>query len=90
MPSGLVEQQHGMCMGSVGDAYDNALCESFFAILECELLARRRFTSHAEARMATFSFIEAWYNPARLHSALGYRSPMTYETEEQQAVTADP
>jgi putative transposase len=77
-------------MGSVGDAYDNALCESFFAILECELLARRRFASHAEARMATFSFIEAWYNPARLHSALGYRSPMTYEKEEQLAVTADP
>ena len=77
-------------MGSVGDAYDNALCESFFAIFECELLARRRFASHAEARMATFSFIEAWYNPARLHSALGYRSPMTYEQEEQQAATADP
>ena len=77
-------------MGSVGDAYDNALCESFFAIFECELLARRRFASHAEARMATFSFIEAWYNPARLHSALGYRSPMTYEKEEQQAATADP
>jgi putative transposase len=77
-------------MGSVGDAYDNALCECFFAIFECELLARRRFASHAEARMATFSFIEAWYNPARLHSALGYRSPMTYEKEEQQAVTADP
>ena len=77
-------------MGSVGDAYDNALCESFFATLECELLARRRFASHAEARMATFSFIEAWYNPARLHSALGYCSPLTYEAEEQQAVTADP
>ena len=77
-------------MGSVGDAYDNALWESFFAIFECELLARCRFASHAEARMATFSFIEAWYNPARLHSALGYRSPMTYEKEEQQAVTADP
>jgi putative transposase len=77
-------------MGSVGDAYDNALCESFFVILECELLARRRFASHAEARMATFSFIETWYNPARLHSALGYQSPMTYEQEEQQAATADP
>jgi putative transposase len=58
-------------MGSVGDAYDNALCESFFAILECELLARRRFASHAEARMATFSFIEAWYNPAELCRILG-------------------
>jgi transposase InsO family protein len=59
-------------MGSVGDAYDNAMCESFFATLECELLDRRRFASQAEARMACFSFIEGWYNPARLHSALGY------------------
>src|ERR1700760_4881070 len=67
-------------MGSVGDAYDNAMCESFFATLECELLDRRRFASQAEARMACFSFIEGWYNPVRLHSALGYRSPMAYET----------
>ncbi len=49
-------------MGSVGDAYDNAMCESFFATLECELLDRRRFASQAEARMACFSFIEGWYN----------------------------
>ena len=68
-------------MGSVGDAYDNAMCESFFATLECELLDRRRFASQAEAPMACFSFIEGWYNPARLHSALGYRSPMAYEVE---------
>ena len=66
-------------MGSVGDAYDNAMCESFFATLECELLDRRRFASQAEARMACFSFIEGWYNPVRLHSALGYRSPIAYE-----------
>lgn len=77
-------------MGSVGDAYDNALCKSFFATLDCELLVRRRFASHPEARMATFSFIEGWYNPARLHSALSYRSPMTYEKQEQQAVTVAP
>ena len=63
-------------MGSVGDAYDNAMCESFFATLECELLDRRRFGSLAEAKMACFSFIEGWYNPVRLHSALGYRLPM--------------
>jgi hypothetical protein len=50
-------------MGSVGDAYDNALCESFFATLECELLDRRRFRSQAEARIAVFTFIEGWYNP---------------------------
>ena len=66
-------------MGSVGDAYDNALCESFFATLECELLDRRRFGSHAEARMALFSFIEGWYNPRRRHSGLGYLSPMDFE-----------
>jgi len=62
-------------MGSVGDAYDNAMCESFFATLKCELPDWRRFASRAEARMACFSFIEGWYNPVRLHSALGYRSP---------------
>jgi putative transposase len=68
-------------MGSVGDAYDNAMCESFFATLECELLARRRFTSQAEARMAVFSYIEGWYNPARRHSGIRYLSPIAYETQ---------
>ena len=68
-------------MGSVGDAYDNAMCESFFATLECELLARRRFTSQAEARMAVFSYIEGWYNPARRHSGIGYLSPIAYEMQ---------
>jgi putative transposase len=68
-------------MGSVGDAYDNAMCESFFATLECELLEQRRFRSQAEGRMAVFDFIEAWYNPRRRHSALAYRSPMEFETQ---------
>jgi putative transposase len=68
-------------MGSVGDAYDNAMCKSFFATLECELLARRRFTSQAEARMAVFSYIEGWYNAARRHSGIGYLSPIAYETQ---------
>ena len=72
-------------MGSVGDAYDNAMCESFFATLECELLDRRRFTSQADARMSCFSFIESCYNPVRLHSSLGYRSPMAYEAAMQLA-----
>lgn len=66
-------------MGSVGDAYDNAMCESFFATLECELLDRRKFATKAEARMAIFEFIEGWYNPGRRHSALGYLSPIDYE-----------
>ena len=66
-------------MGSVGDAYDNAMCESFFATLECELLDRRRFKSQAEARMAVFEFIEGFYNPTRRHSSIGYLSPIEYE-----------
>jgi putative transposase len=66
-------------MGSVGDAYDNALCESFFATLECELLDRRRFATQVEARLAVFDFIEGWYNPHRRHSALAYLSPLAYE-----------
>ncbi len=66
-------------MGSVGDCYDNALCESFFATLECELLDRYRFRTPAEAETAVFHFIEGWYNPHRRHSALGQRSPMNFE-----------
>jgi putative transposase len=66
-------------MGSVGDAYDNAMAESFFATLEREVLNRRRFRSQAEARMAIFQWLEGWYNPHRRHSSLGYWSPINYE-----------
>jgi putative transposase len=66
-------------MGSVGDCYDNALAESFWATLEREVLSRRRFKTQAEAKMAIFSWIEGWYNPHRRHSSLGRRSPMNYE-----------
>jgi putative transposase len=66
-------------MGSVGDAYDNAMAESFFASLEREVLSRRRFKSQVEAKMAIFEWIEGWYNPHRRHSSLGYRSPVNYE-----------
>ena len=71
----------GVClsMGSVGDAYDNAMAESFFATLKCELIYQRRFATHAEARAAIFEYIEAWYNPHRRHSALAYLSPNHYE-----------
>jgi putative transposase len=69
--------------GSVGDCFDNAMCESFFATLECELLDRRRFRTQAEARMAIFDFIEGWYNPHRRHSSLGYESPLSYEKLHQ-------
>jgi len=66
-------------MGSVGDCYDNAMCESFFATLECELLERERFRNQVEARMAIFEFIEGWYNSHRRHSSLGYLAPMEFE-----------
>jgi putative transposase len=81
-------------MGSVGDAYDNAMCESFFATLEYELLARRRFATKAEARMAIFEFIEGWYNPARRHKGLGQISPAEFERrhlkKSEHAVTHRP
>jgi putative transposase len=66
-------------MGSVGDCFDNALCESFFATLECELLDRTSFRNPAEARPVVFQFIEGWYNPHRRHSAIDYLSPNRYE-----------
>jgi putative transposase len=80
-------------MGSVGDAYDNALCESFFATLEYELLDRHRFHSQQEAGGAVFEFtpsrcscgIEGWYNPHRRHSSLGFTSPVRYEMAHGQA-----
>jgi len=75
-------------MGSVGDAYDNAVAESFFATLKCELLYRRSWPRREDARRALFDFIEAWYNPRRRHSTLGYVSPATYERQHyrEQAV----
>jgi putative transposase len=70
-------------MGSVGDCYDNALCESVFATLQCELLDQRTFGTRDEARREVFAFIEGWYNPHRRHSALGYESPVSYERKFQ-------
>jgi len=66
-------------MGSVGDCFDNALCESFFATLECELLDRRTLRTRAQARLEVFEYIEGWYNTHRRHSALQYSSPLEYE-----------
>jgi len=68
-----------LSMGSKGDPYDNAMCESFFATLECELLERGTFKTREEAERAVFEFIEGWYNPHRRHSALCYDSPLAYE-----------
>ena len=70
-------------MGSVGDAYDNALSESFFATLECELIERRSFRTQGEARREVFHFMEGWYNPHRRHSSLGYESPVRFETQHR-------
>lgn len=72
--------------GSVGDAYDNALCESFFATLECGLLDRRSLRSHAEARMAIFEFVEAFYN--RRAPPLGAGLPVAVAFEDNQGQTA--
>jgi putative transposase len=66
-------------MGSIGDCFDNAMAESFFATLECELLDRVTLRTKAEARMAVFEFIEGWYNPTRRHSGLGRISPVEFE-----------
>ena len=79
----LLERVVGKPMGvrspsSASDCYDNAMCESFFATLECELLDRQRIRMQAEARMAVFEFLEGWYNPHRRHSRAGNLS--TYGT----------
>ena len=74
-----------LSMGSVGDCYDNALCESFFATLECELIERSVFRTRDEGRLAVFDFVEAFYNRKRRHSALGYLSPVAFERAAEAA-----
>jgi len=77
-------------MGSKGDCFDNAVCESFHATLEKELLRRRTtFRTKQEARTAIFDYIEVFYNRDRLHSSLDYRSPEQYEREYEQSRDAD-
>ena len=66
-------------MGTVGDALDNAMAESFFASLETELLDRHTWRTRDQLANAIFEWINAWYNPRRRHSALGYLSPIQYE-----------
>ena len=77
-------------MGTVGDAYDNAMAESFFASLECELLDRTTFKTKTAARLAVFTYIEGWYNPRRRHSALDYRSPANFERDHRNLVPTRP
>ena len=73
-------------MGSVGDCFDNAMCESFFATLECELIDRFKFRTHDEARTAIIDFIEGFYNTRRRHSSIGYCSPVQFERRQAAVV----
>ncbi len=69
-------------MGSVGDCYDNAMAESFFATLETELIDRQPrclFANRAQAKSMIVDYLEGFYNTRRLHSSLGYLSPMEFE-----------
>jgi putative transposase len=75
-------------MGSVGDCFDNAMAESFFASLECELIDRSRWRTHADARMAVFDYIECFYNPRRRHSAIAYLTPTEFERRSRHQTTA--
>ncbi len=83
-------------VGSVGDAYadlgfcHSAMAESFFATLECELIDRRVWKTQTDARLAVFSWIEGWYNPKRLHSALGYMSPINFERKHKAQKSTTP
>ena len=75
----LKESEIFPSMGSVGDAYDNAVAESFFGTLKAELVHRHRFRTRAEAKAAIFEWIEVFYNRQRLHSTNGQLSPAEYE-----------
>ena len=77
-------------MGTAGDAYDNAMCESFLGTLEAELLMREHFDTHDQARRRIFSFLEGWYNVRRLHSSIGYCSPLEFENLHAQAQSSSP
>ena len=72
-------------MGSAGDCYDNALCESFFALLEREWIGRHRYRNPQEARRSIFDFLEGWYNPWRRHSSIGQLSPAQFERQGEAA-----
>lgn len=81
----LTELEIRPSMGTAGDCYDNAMMESFFATLECELIERTRFGDQSDALLGIFNFIEGFYNPRRRHSSLDYLSPDDYERRHDQA-----
>jgi transposase InsO family protein len=66
-------------MSRKGNCYDNAYIESFWSSLKYEVVYHHRFATRAEARCAIFDYIETFYNRTRLHSSLGYVSPLTFE-----------
>jgi len=68
-------------MSRKGNCWDNAPVESFFSTLKMELVHERRYRTREEARLEIFEFIEIWYNRERLHSSLGYLSPVAYEAQ---------
>lgn len=75
-------------MGSIGDAYDNAMAESFFSTLQRELLDEHRWQTRRQLALALFEWIEAWYNPRRRHSSIGDISPIDYEARFTPAAAA--
>ena len=75
-------------MGSVGDALDNAMAESFFGTLQLELLDRRHWETRAELASAIFEYIEAFYNPRRRHSSIGNLSPVEFEARHTNTAVA--
>ena len=75
-------------MGTIGDALDNAVAESFFATLECELLDRYPWPTRTGLRTAIFDFIEVFYNRQRRHSTLDYHPPAVYEQHHASAASA--
>jgi transposase InsO family protein len=81
----LAAHQMTASMSKRGDCWDNAVAESFFSTLEFELVAPGAWQTRADARRAVFAYIEGWYNRARRHSTLGYRSPAEYERELDRA-----
>jgi len=72
-------------MSAKGNAYDNAVAESFFGNLKNELVHHCDFASREAARAAIFDYIEVFYNRTRKHQTLGYMSPMQFE--QQHGVT---
>jgi putative transposase len=87
---GAYAKQSGIdrSMGSIGDPWDNALAETFFASLEKELLRRERFDTREQARMRIFCYIECFYNTRRRHFGLDYLSPNQYEQRHQDEAIA--